>query len=245
MIEIALKDVNCNPDEGEGFSGLTADLTGMRLVGIVAEPEESAILLLRILAGLHKPAGGEVHYNGSSFYDLSDEARSKLIRKNSYVFDTGGLISNLSVLENISLPYDFVNKDHPEEQKMSELKRLITKFNLDEGILQKRPSMLNKSEVKLINYLRAFLVDPDVVFIELPLARMSKTNEKILDELILERAHGNGKTHIFATQRNLKLVEKADAIIAIKKGEAVFHPVEGAEKRAFDYYGFFERQETS
>ncbi len=244
MIEIAITNLLLEPDERAGFSTLTADLTGRRLIGIVAEPEEPAITLLRVLAGLQQPLQGEIRYNGRDIYQVSDEERSKLIRANSYVFDTGGLISNLSVIENLSLPYDFVKKDRSEEDKLAEMLSLVTLFRLDNAILQKRPSMLGKSEVKLVNYIRAFLIDPGIAFIELPFSRMNKTNEHTLEELILKRAFELGKTHIFATQRNSNLVAKADAVIAIKKGEAFFFHNADGENRRFDYDLFFERVET-
>lgn len=244
MIEITVTNLLFQPDERERSSDLSADLTGRRLIGIVAEPEEPAITLLRILAGLQHPLQGEVRYNGRDIYQASEEERSKLIRANSYVFDTGGLISNLSVVENLSLPYDFVKKERSKEEKLAEMLSLVRMFGLDDSILQKRPSMLRKSEVKLVNYIRAFLIDPCVAFIELPFTRMNKANEHTLEELILKRAFELGKTHIFATQRNSNLVANADAIIAIKKGEAfIFHDADG-ESRRFDYDVFFERVET-
>lgn len=245
MNEIRIKGLNCSPEEGEGFSGLDADLTGKKLIGIVAEAEESAILMLRILAGLHKPAEGEIFYSEDNIYALNDDDRSKLIRKNSYIFDTGGLVSNLSVIENISLPYDFLASEVDEEKKMAGIKELISMFGLDETILMKRPSMLNKSEIKLVNFIRAFLIDPEVVFIELPFARMNKSNEKTVVDLLLSRSVNKQKTHIFATQRYSKLLENADAVIAIKKGKALYFPRVDEQDPGFDYHGFFERQEIS
>ncbi len=245
MNEIIIKGVNCHPGEGEGFSGLDADLTGKKLIGIVAEIEEQAILLLRILAGLHQPAEGEVFYNRSSIYGISDDERSKLIRRNSFVFDTGGLVSNLSVLENISLTYDFVHEDGTEEKKMSELKKMTGLFGVDESILTKRPSSLNKNEIKIINYIRALIIDPEVAFIELPFSRLSKSNERMIEDLIIKRSFQKEKTHIFATQRYSKLMEKADAVIAIKKGQARYFPRDADGVTAFDFHQYFEVQEIS
>ncbi len=244
MIEISINNLLFHPDEREGSDTLTADLTGMRLIGIVAEPEEPAVTLLRILAGLQQPLQGQVCYNGKDIYQASEEERSKLIRLNSYVFDTGGLISNLSVIENLSLPYDFVKRNQSEDDKLAGMLTLVKMFNLDDDVLQRRPSMLTKSVVKLVNYIRAFLIDPDVTFIELPFTKMNKANEQTLEELILKRAFELKKTHIFATQRNSKLVSKADAIIAIKKGEASFFKNSDGENIRFDYDVFFERVET-
>lgn len=244
MSEMVIRGVNCLPEEGEGFSGLDADLTGKRLVGIVAEVEESAILLLRILAGLHKPVAGEILYDGKSLYGITEEERSKLIRLNSYIFDSGGLVSNLSVLENISLPYDFVEIDSTEEKKMEEIKGFLSLFSVDRAILAKRPSMLNKSEIKIINYIRAFIIDPEIAFIELPFSRLNKTNEKKLEEFLINRSFKNRKTHIFATQRYSKLLETADAVIAIKKSTATCFTREDNGKAAFDYGLFFENQEN-
>ncbi len=244
MNEIVIRGVTCLPGEGEGFTGLDADLTGRRLVGVVAEVEESAILLLRIIAGLHKPAAGDILYDSSEIYAMNDDDRSKLIRRNSYIFDSGGLVSNLSVLENISLPYDFVEIEATEEEKMAGIKEFLTLFGVEETILERRPSMLNKSEIKIVNYIRAFVIDPEVAFIELPFSRLNKANEKKLEEFLVHRSFSNRKTHIFATQRYSKLLEMADAVIAIRKNTAIYFPRDEGGKATFDYQQFFENQEN-
>ncbi len=243
MINIKLDAVTCTREEQTVVSSFSADFTGSRLTVILSESEETSVALLRMIAGLQPPLSGTLLYDDTDFYAKTLEAQSKILRYNSYVFDTGGVISNLSVSENILLPYDFIQKSVSENQKLEEAEVLIKFFELDDDILQKRPSMLTKSEIKLVNYIRAYLISPEMVFIESPFARLTKRTANLVEKIVLERAFEKNIPHFFSKSNNSSLVEKADTVIAIKKGEATLlkKGIDFTDK--FDYLKFYDQKE--
>ncbi|KAB2909305.1 MAG: ATP-binding cassette domain-containing protein [Ignavibacteriales bacterium] len=243
MHKLMLNEVSGYDTDSASFAPITADFSGLNLIGIVADLEETAVSLLRIIAGLMRPAAGEVLYDGSDIYSLTEEKRSKMMRKTGYIFDTGGLISNLMVMENVCIPYDFVHPGNNYEQKMERIRSLLHIFDIDENILQKRPSMLNKGEVKMINYVRTYAPQPEIVFIEAPLSKVNKLREHIVEQFILDLALGEGVTHFFAAQRFSSLVNYADAIIAIKKEEATFFKKEDDIRNSFNFREFFDLED--
>src|SRR5262245_17574346 len=60
--------------------------------------------LLRHMLGLQRPAQGDVFYDGSSFWDLDDEARGAQLRKYGVLFQSGALWSSMTLAENVGLP---------------------------------------------------------------------------------------------------------------------------------------------
>jgi phospholipid/cholesterol/gamma-HCH transport system ATP-binding protein len=60
--------------------------------------------LLRHLIGLQKPAKGQVLYDGQNFWQASDEARVKIMRRIGVLYQSGALFSSLTLAENIVLP---------------------------------------------------------------------------------------------------------------------------------------------
>lgn len=243
MISLKLENVTCTREGQTIVSSFSADLTGSKLTAILSDSEESAVAFLRLVAGLQKPPVGNLIYNGENFYEKSPEDQSKILRHNSYIFDSGGVVSNLSVSENILLPFDFINHSVPEKEKLAKVEELLKFFELDSELLQKRPSMLTKGEIKLINYIRAYLISPEVVFIESPFARMMKQTAGLIEKIIVETAFEKGIPHFFSKNNNSSLVEKADTIILIKKGEATLHKRDVDFTDKFDYPKFYDQKE--
>jgi putative ABC transport system ATP-binding protein len=65
--------------------------------------------LLHVLAGLISPEAGEVRFRGQRTDNLSDRARSALrLRSYGFVFQSGDLLPELTVAENVGLPLRFL-----------------------------------------------------------------------------------------------------------------------------------------
>src|SRR4029078_8919205 len=60
--------------------------------------------LLRNMVGLLTPAAGEVLYDGRSFWGLDDDARRIELRKFGVLFQSGALLSSMTLAENVDLP---------------------------------------------------------------------------------------------------------------------------------------------
>jgi ABC-type methionine transport system ATPase subunit len=60
--------------------------------------------LVRMLSGLDRPAAGKIFLFEKDLYSLGDSEYFKIFRRIGMVSAEGGMISNLTVRENISLP---------------------------------------------------------------------------------------------------------------------------------------------
>lgn len=242
MINIELKNIRLRSDGATLFEDVTIDLTGSKLIAIIADNEDTAHSLLRIIAGLLSPDSGEVMIAGKSFYAESEEERSMIRRKNSYVFDAGGLVSNLSVLENIMLPLDFRRHQLTIEEKMKKITDLISYFELDPEIINKRPSQLSRPESKLINFIRGYAIEPEVIMIESPYSRLNKNYEMLIENIILESAFKKDIIHLFSQGFESDLIDKSDMILAIYEGKASIFSKTAGSYDEFNFTDFFEKK---
>ena len=118
---IELKDVTkCYGAGGKSFTVLSID-TEIRkgeFVVITGRSGSGKSTLLNILTGIDRPTTGEVKVLGQTItgYSESDMAewRGKTL---GIVFQFFQLIPNLTVLENILLPIDLVQKKHRADSK--------------------------------------------------------------------------------------------------------------------------------
>ena len=88
--------------------------------------------------------------------------------KSALVASDGGMISNLTVQENLLLPirYHAITDDKAAlRQATGILLRLIGKEEV-EWMLQSRPSLISKFEKKLAGFVRAMLMEPEILIYE-------------------------------------------------------------------------------
>jgi ABC-type transporter Mla maintaining outer membrane lipid asymmetry ATPase subunit MlaF len=242
MTNIELVNIGFNRDGVSLFKEVTVDLTGSRIIAIVADTEDNAHSLLRIIAGFLSPDSGDVMFAGKSFYESNEEARSMIMRRNSYVFYAGGLVSNLSVLENIMLPLDFRRHLLSDEEKMEKVKSLVSYFELAPEIINKRPSQLSRTELKLINFVRGYVIEPEIIMIESPYSRLNKNYEMLIENIILESAFKKDIVHLFSQGFESDLLNKSDMILAINEGKvSIFSKAAGSHDE-FNFTEFYENK---
>ena len=105
----AVDDVNLKIQEGS-------------FINITGHSGSGKSTLLNLIAGLLKPTGGEVLINGTDISKLSDkEAALMRNRTIGYVMQGNAALSNLTVLENVCLPFYLYVRDENVSKRAEEL----------------------------------------------------------------------------------------------------------------------------
>ncbi len=162
--------------------------------------------LLRHLVGLKAPAGGEVLYEGESFWDAGPERRQAMMRKFGVMYQNGALWSSMTLAENVSLPLEVYT-----ELSRSEI-REIALFKLAlvglAGFGDFHPSEVSGGMQKRVGVARAMALDPDILYFDEPSAGLDPISARRLDDLIRELRDSLGITMILVTH-------ELDSILAI------------------------------
>jgi ABC-type cobalamin/Fe3+-siderophores transport system ATPase subunit len=74
------------------------------LVAVLAQRAQGKTTLLRVVAGMDRPAHGEVMFKGEDLYGLSDRRRSALLRQNIGFAEPVGPDIDLPVLAHVAIP---------------------------------------------------------------------------------------------------------------------------------------------
>lgn len=166
---------NVSTDGGLKELSLEIPVDGCTVIDDQAETQSPHIL--RVLAGLEAITGGKVCIDGTPSREFFS-SRS-LHQVFGYVFDEGIMLSNLSLRENIMLPLRRFGKDKPKDRIEVSLEKWMQRFGLDID-LGLRPAVVNAARLKYISYIRALLLEPDILVIDDPYYLLNKKERAVM-----------------------------------------------------------------
>lgn len=151
---------------------------------LVAGPVASGkSVLVKLIAGLLKPAGGVVRLFGKDISRLDSSALNKLRSRVGFVFQPAVLVSNLKVIENVALPLLY-HSDFTYEASLERAKKLLDMAGFH-GDLWGLPDPLPLHERKTIAVARALSLEPDLLVCESLGAGLTEAGKEHLASVIV------------------------------------------------------------
>jgi putative ABC transport system ATP-binding protein len=200
----------------EILKGITLSIPAGQFVAVVGASGSGKSTLLGLLAGLDTPSAGEIWLDGVPIHNLAEtqlaEVRGKKI---GFVFQSYQLISTLTALENVLLPFEL----NLEGNGLAQARRLLGEVGLAERI-EHYPIQLSGGEQQRVALARAFVVDPPIVMADEPTGNLDSTNGKLVLDLLLERNRKAGTTLVLVTH-DPEVASRADRRIVLRDGMIV------------------------
>jgi ABC-type lipoprotein export system ATPase subunit len=140
--------------------------------------------LLHVLGGLTKPDAGAYMFSERDMLALSDNELS-WIRAHwiGFVFQTFDLLSDLDVLDNVSLPFLYNPLDRNDVQR--KVNEAVERVGL--GHRKKhRPSELSGGEMQRVAIARALAISPKLILADEPTGNLDSRNSSDILELFKE-----------------------------------------------------------
>jgi ABC-type transporter Mla maintaining outer membrane lipid asymmetry ATPase subunit MlaF len=191
------------------------------LIGILTSPREKTELILKSLCGLYDLNSGEVTFGNEIINPIHDKDLRSIRKKLSFVYRSGGLLSNLTVIENLLLPLDFHYPEKTSNEKMEIITDYISSFEIAKSILEKRPAQLAVHEHKLILIIRGFVTFPKIIFYEEPTDGLDIRSRILVIREILRRRKEKKCLQIYSTHFENKLMKFSDSLIVIEEGKLI------------------------
>ena len=169
--------------------------------------------LLYTLAGLERPEGGKVRFEGTDVYAMGSDRLARLRnRRMGFVFQSYFLLPELTALENVDLPSMMGGAPQRELAES-----LLARVGLGErfGHL---PSELSGGEQQRVAIARSLVNNPSILFADEPTGNLdSHTGESII-ELLLGVAREDKRTLIVVTHDE-NLARRGDRVLRIEDGQ--------------------------
>ncbi|MCC6548538.1 MAG: ATP-binding cassette domain-containing protein [Ignavibacteriaceae bacterium] len=219
MAFVSLENVSYNSDR-YSVANLSMKFEPGKLYGILAPADEPVNEVLKLISGIVQPDKGTVLFDGidmnvGTLYGLKD-----IRKKISYIFERGSLLANLSILENLLLPYDYHYSELSRTEKLNNIKQHFEYFQLAEAILEERPAYQRQQTSKLVVIIRALLTEPEFLILDMPFTDLELKSKKRLLRKITEMKKGRNTTQIYFSNSDI-LYDECDTCFVFENGRIV------------------------
>jgi putative ABC transport system ATP-binding protein len=197
----------------EILKGLSFTIPEGQFVAIVGASGSGKSTLLGLLAGLDTPSAGEIWLDGVPIHNLAEtELAAVRGQKIGFVFQSYQLISTLTALENVLLPYEL----NVEGSGIEQARRLLGEVGLAARV-DHYPIQLSGGEQQRVALARAFVVEPPIVMADEPTGNLDSANGRMVLDLLLERNRKTGTTLVLVTH-DPEVASRADRKIVLRDG---------------------------
>lgn len=151
--------------------------------------------LLKVLGGLIRPDSGQVMIDGQLIYSINENERTRLrSMKIGFVFQEFNLIYELSVINNIRLPFDICKLpyDHQSESE------IINMLGLEHR-LQFFPDQLSGGERQRTAIARALIRKPVIILMDEPTGNLDSDSGQSVINFVKTSNQMFNQTFVIAT----------------------------------------------
>lgn len=183
-------------------------------IGVIGPSGCGKSVLLSEIVGLIRPAAGQIKVFGETLSDLSTAERETVERRWGVMFQDGALFSNLTVRENVLVPFN-EHTDLPAGLRIELADMKIRLSGLGGDAANKRPSELSGGMRKRAALARALALDPELLFLDEPTAGLDPITAGRFDELVRELSRTLGLTVFLVTHDLDTLLATCDRIAVL------------------------------
>jgi putative ABC transport system ATP-binding protein len=203
-------------DSAPVLDRLQLQLAPGEYLAIMGESGSGKSTLLNLIAGLDRPDGGRVVFEGTDLATLDDDAITRWRRASiGFVFQAFHVLPYLSVLHNVALPLDLLGVRDPQRQQ-----RVLQMLQAC-GIAELAPRYareLSGGELQRVAIARALVHRPRLVLADEPTGNLdARTAQQIL-RLLREQLHANAASAILITH-SVAAARTADRILELAAGQ--------------------------
>ena len=218
MIEVV--DVHKSYQSGDrsvhALRGVTCSIDKGKFAFIVGPSGSGKSTLLYLLGALDSPSTGSILVEGRDLTAMS-EAEQNLFRRDKigFIFQSFNLISNLTAVENVLIP--FLPSVGMTPELRAKAAALLTEVGLGDR-LDARPYQLSGGQQQRVAIARALIKDPILVLGDEPTGELdSKTGDEIYR--ILRRLQQQRQTTLVIVTHDRRFITPNDLVLEILDGQ--------------------------
>ena len=212
VIMIDLKNVTKKFSDTLALNHINLHFDDKGVFTIIGPSGAGKTTLLKILAFLLEPTKGQIFVNN---VNVDNNMRHSLRRKFTMVFQNA-LFFNSNVHDNIS--YGLKIRNLPSDEVEKRIRDVLKRFGLIE-LEKKLMSELSVGQMQRVSLARAFVLEPDILFLDEPTANLDPENNSIMEKEIL--SFSKTKPVVMSTHNIMQIYRIADRVAFLSDGSLI------------------------
>lgn len=213
---IELRDIRKTFDSLQVLKGIDLSIGRGEIVSIVGPSGAGKTTLLQIMGSLDRPDSGQVNYDGTDLFSLSERRLAQFRNRNiGFVFQFHQLLPEFTLEENVAIPAMIGGESR--SAAIDKARRLISYLGLSERASHK-PAQLSGGERQRAAVARALVREPKVILADEPSGSLDSHNREELHRLFFDLRRDLGQTFVIVTHDD-NLAAQADRTVEMRDGQ--------------------------
>lgn len=216
---VAVKDLHFTRGGRLVLDGVDIDIQRGKITAIMGPSGTGKTTLLKLIGGQLKPDAGSVTVDGLDVHSLSRERLFRLRRRMGMLFQSGALLTDLDVFENVAFPV----REHTDLSD-SMIRNLVFMKLEAVGLRGARdllPRELSGGMARRVALARAIALDPMMVMYDEPFSGQDPISMGVLVQLIRRLNEALHLTGIIVSHDVPETASIADYIYVLSGGKVV------------------------
>jgi phospholipid/cholesterol/gamma-HCH transport system ATP-binding protein len=224
-IHVSIRNLTFFRGSRKIFDDVTLTVPRGKITAIMGPSGTGKTTLLKLIGGQLRPAAGSVVVDGENVHRLGLRELYALRRRMGMMFQSGALLTDLSVFENVAFPLR-------EHTKLPEsIIRNLVLMKLEavglRGARDLMPAQLSGGMARRVALARAIIFDPTMIMYDEPFTGQDPISMGVLLKLIRNVNQELGLTSIVVSHDVKETVSIADYIYLISDGKIVAQGTSG------------------
>jgi phospholipid/cholesterol/gamma-HCH transport system ATP-binding protein len=201
------------------FDGVDLDIPRGKLTAIMGPSGTGKTTLLRLIGGQLAPDQGSIEVDGLQVQELGRKALYDLRRRMGMLFQSGALLTDLTVFDNVAFPLR-EHTDLPEAMIRDLVLMKLQAVGL-RGARDLQPSELSGGMARRVALARAIALDPMMIMYDEPFTGQDPISMAALVQLIRLLNDALGLTSIIVSHDVQETAAISDYVYVISEGKVI------------------------
>jgi phospholipid/cholesterol/gamma-HCH transport system ATP-binding protein len=201
------------------FDGVDMDIPRDRVTAVMGPSGTGKTTLLKLIGGQLRPEAGTIEVDGENVHELGTSELYQLRTRMGMLFQSGALLTDLSVFENVAFPL----REHTTLNESMIRKLVLMKLEAVglRGARDLMPSELSGGMARRVALARAIALDPMMIMYDEPFAGQDPISMGALVQLIRRLNDAAELTSVVVSHDVHETAAIADLIYVISDGRVI------------------------
>jgi NitT/TauT family transport system ATP-binding protein len=190
----------------EVLSAVDLSVARGEFVSLIGPSGSGKSTILNLLAGLDRPSGGSIRYDGRPLDGISPRI--------AYLTQHDSLFPWLCVEDNVALPLEIRNIDR--QARRQAVGDILSKVGLA-GYERHYPRQLSGGMQKRAMLARTLIYEPETILMDEPFGPLDAQLKLVLQAELMRLWSGSGKTILFVTHDIVEAITLSDRVVVLSR----------------------------